>query len=206
MNAVTSIPKGFKMNAKGDLVALSNIKQIDLIRDEMVDKMLEKAQLMQLQLHQFKQNIISELTAFLDTSASEYGIKRGGTKGNITLVSFDGTKKVQLSVSENITFDERLQSAKELIHECITDWSQGANDNIRTIVNQAFAVDKEGNISTARVLGLRRLAIEDTRWVKAMEAIADSVTVTDTKDYIRFYKRIDSSKNWQSISLDIAAL
>lgn len=206
MNQAIEIPEGFKQKANGDLVALSNIKPIDLIRDEMVAGMLEKARLMQLQLHQFKRDHMDQLTAFIDTSLSEYGVKHGGKKGNITLTNFDGTKKVQLSVSENISFDERLQAAKELIHECITDWSQGANDNIRTLVDQAFQVDKEGNISTARVLGLRRLDMNDERWDKAMEAISDSVTVTDTKDYIRFYERKNSSAKWHAISLDIAAL
>lgn len=206
MSQVTEVPAGFKMNAKGDLVALSNVKQIDLIRDDMVIGMLDKARIQQIQLHKFKQDIMSEFSAFLDTSASEYGIKRGGTKGNVKLESFDGTKKVLLSVSENISFDERLQVAKELIHECITDWAQDANDNIRTIVGQAFQVDKEGNISTARVLSLRNYNITDERWKKAMEAISDSVTVTDTKDYIRFYERKHSSDKWTAVPLDIASL
>ena len=71
------------------------------------------------------------------------------------------------------------------------------------MVNDAFQVDKEGKISVSRVLGLRRHAIEDARWQKAMQAISDSIIVTDSKNYIRFYER-DSEGKYQAISLDFA--
>ena len=35
-------------------------------------------------------------------------------------------------------------------------WAEGANDNIKALVNHAFQTDKEGKINTSRVLGLLR--------------------------------------------------
>lgn len=206
LSTQAAIPDGYKMNAKGNLVAIGNIKPLDALRDETVLDMVEKARNMQQQLLRFKNELMEQIETFLDVSFEEYGIKRGGNKGNVCLVSFDGTKKVQLAVGERIAFDERLQVAKELIHECITEWSKDANDNIRTLVDQAFQVDKAGNISTARVLGLRRLDMSDERWDTAMEAISDSVMVTDSKNYLRFYERPTAAAKWQAIPLDIAAL
>lgn len=202
----TDIPDGYKMNAKGNLVPLGNIKPLDAIRDEEVLMMVQKARVMQQHMLKFKNDMFDALESFLDLSFEEYGVKRGGKKGNIQLLSFDGTRKVQLAVSERISFDERMQVAKELIHECITDWSGSSSDRIKTLVNQAFQADKQGNISTAKVLSLRRLDMDDKRWDKAMKAISDSVTVTDSKNYIRFYERDASDAKWNAIPLDIAAL
>lgn len=201
-----AIPDGYKMNAKGNLVAVGNIKPLDSVRDQTVMDMVKKARQMQQSLLAFKNDLMSQVEAFLDVSYLEYGVKRGGTKGNVSLVSFDGTRKVQLAVGERISFDERLQVAKDLINECLKDWTAHSNDNIKTLINQAFEVDKEGNISTARVLALRRLEMNDERWDRAMTAISDSVTVADSKNYLRFYERKDSSAKWIAIPLDIAAL
>jgi hypothetical protein len=206
MNEVTTVPEGFKRDPKGNLVALSNIKAIDLIRDELVDKLSGLAAMQQTQMRDFKRSIIDELSAFVSLSAEEYQIKLGGKKGNITLMNFDSTLKIQIAVSELLQFDERLQVAKQLIDECIHAWSSGANDRIRTLVEHAFQVDKEGQVSTARILSLRKLDMEDERWDRAMKAIADSIQITDSKSYIRFYKRRNTDDAWQAVSLDIAAL
>lgn len=66
-------------------------------------------------------------------------------------------------------------------------------------------MDKEGNLSTARILGLRRVDIQDDRWQRAMQAISDSVQVVGSKDYVRFYER-DSLGKYQPISLDMAVV
>ncbi|MEM6727842.1 MAG: DUF3164 family protein, partial [Pseudomonadota bacterium] len=84
-------------------------------------------------------------------------------------------------------------------------WSEGSNDNLKTLIFDAFQVNKEGKIDTGRVLGLRRLNIEDDKWVKAMEAVSDAVRVTGSRTYIRFYEK-DESGATKPISLDIATL
>ena len=76
-----------------------------------------------------------------------------------------------------------------------------ALDKIKALVNHAFQPDKEGKINTGRVLGLRRLKIPN-----AMQAIADSMQTASTKPYVRFYKRNDTTGEYQPISLDVAAV
>jgi hypothetical protein len=139
-------------------------------------------------------------------SMEQHGAKVGGAKGNVTLMSFCGRYKVQVAVAESLTFDERLQAAKALIDECIHSWSEGANDNIRVLVNDAFQVDVAGNISIGRVLGLRRLNITDPTWERAMKAISESVQVTGSKRYVRVYERVGDSDRWQAVVLDVAAV
>ncbi len=103
-------------------------------------------------------------------------------------------------------FDERLQAAKQLIDECIQTWTEGSSDEIKALINDAFQVNKEGKINTARVLGLKRLNINDEKWLRAMQAIADSVQVAGSKPYIRIYERIGDTDQYQPISLDVAGV
>lgn len=196
------IPVGYRKDAKGNLVAEGNIKEIDKLRDELVLKIVQNGMDVANLVAAFKAQALREIQSFCDLSSMEYAAPLGGQKGNVTLHSFDGRYKLLRAIDDNLQFDERLVSAKALIDECLHEWTKDSNDNIKAIINKAFEVDKAGNISTGRVLGLRRINIEDSRWNKAMDAIADSVTVIGSKTYIRLYERIGESDKYQQISLN----
>ena len=57
-----------------------------------------------------------------------------------------------------------------------------------------------------RLLGLRRLSIEDADWQRAMKAIADALTVQSTRTYLRFYTVDQATGAERAIPLDLAAL
>lgn len=202
---VEQIPEGYRRNASGGLTPIDRIKPIDLARDELVQEIVFKAQQLSGDIAEFRNEAFADIAAFIQLSAEQYGAKIGGTKGNITLMSFDGRYKVQRAVQERIVFDERLQAAKSLIDACIIEWSQGVRSEICVLVNSAFEVDKEGNINTGRVLGLRRLDIKDGKWQQAMQAISDAVQVAGSKAYIRIFERVGDSDEYKLISLDVAS-
>ena len=201
------IPTGYMQDQAGRLVPLSTIKPIDIERDRLVQDIVEKARHLNVQIAQFKKEVFGDIAAFIEMSSEEYGVTLRGTtgKGNVTLNSFNGRFKVQRAISEHIVFDERLMAAKALIDECITDWSAGSRPEIQVLVNNAFQVDKAGNINTGRVLGLRRLNISDDRWLAAMKAIGEAVQVIGSKSYVRVYERIDDTDQYRPIPLDIAS-
>lgn len=201
-----TIPAGYRQDASGRLIPETMIKPVDLKRDELVCMIAQEAKRVQTILREFKTNVFHNINAFVDFSAKEYDVKMGGKKGNLTLYSFDGAFKVQVAIAEHMVFDERLQAAKHLIDQCITDWSQGSRDEIKVLVQDAFQTDKEGKINTGRVLGLRRLDIRDAKWQKAMQAIGESLQVVGSKEYVRFYERIEGADEYRPISLDVAAV
>lgn len=199
-----TIPDGYWQDANGRLIPTDLIKDIDKARHELVHEIVAKAKEMNLLLVAFKAQTFADISAFVELSADKYNAKVGGTKGNITLMSFDGKYKIVRQMQDNLAFDERLQAAKALIDACIKDWTQGSRSEIKALIDNAFQVDKEGKISTGRVLGLRRLDISDPQWQAAMQAISDSVQVLGSKPYIRIYERVGDSDNYQPISLDLA--
>jgi hypothetical protein len=197
--------KSFMTNTLGHQVPMDMVPEIDKLRDQTVRSISSKALEMKKQLVSFKQELRDELFSYLDTSAKRYKKTYGGKKGNISLMSYDGNLMLKLCVNEHIVFDERLQIAKTIIDECINKWSKGSRSEIRALVNNAFYVDKAGNINTARILGLRRLDITDPDWKKAMEAITESIQVSGSKEYLRIYTR-DKNGEYKQVPLDVAAL
>lgn len=201
----TTIPAGHRRDAKGRLVPEAQIKPIDRTRDELVHELWIKAEAVHKALAEFKLAAFADIEAFVDLSAEQYGVTLGGNKGNVQLLSFDGELRIQRAIAERIVFDERLQAAKELIDECLTEWTVDARPEIAMLVQDAFRVDQAGNIRTGNVLALKRLAIEDPRWQRAMEAIGDAVQVVGSKSYIRFHRRA-ANGSYQALSLDLAGV
>lgn len=149
--------------------------------------------------------MFEELMTFVELSAEQYGVKIGGNKGNITVTSYDGEIKIEIANNDILDFNEQLQAAKELILKCINRWSEGSRPEIRMLIDDAFRTDRRGMVSTGRVLGLRRLSIQDEDWQTAMQAITDSLQVTSSRKYIRFYRRDEAGK-YRLQSLDLTAL
>lgn len=201
--STTPIPEGYRADAQGRLVPVAHIKEVDLLRDTTVAELVESAKSLNRQLSDFRLKAHDTITAFAQLSAEKYGAKLGGTKGNLTLVTFDGRYKIQRAISDQLVFDERIQAAKTLIDECINEWAAGSRSELRTLINDAFQVDRAGKIDTARVLGLRRLDIKDERWQRAMAAISESLRVASSRSYIRVYER-NAQGGYVAINLDLA--
>ena len=205
MNDKITVPDGFWEKADGSLVPESKVKDIDKLRDSLVREIIGKARSTSSDLAVFKGTAMADIAAFVSTSATQYDAAIGGTKGNVTLLSFDGRYKIQRSMQDKITFGEQLQAAKVLIDECMKDWTKDSNDNIKALINNAFQVDAQGQVSTGRVLALRSIDITDTKWIQAMRAIADSMQTVSSKAYIRCYERNDANGEYLPISLDVAS-
>jgi len=206
MQTEQKIPEGYMRNSQGHLVPVDLVSGIDQLRDDLVQAIIADAERLREQMAAFKRGAMDNLSAFVDLSAEKYGIKMGGTKGNVTFMSFDGRYKIQIAVNECIVFDERLQIAKKLVDECIHKWAEGSGAEIRALVEHAFQTDKEGKISVGRVLGLTRLNINDEQWKSAMQAVYDSMQVAGTTTYMRIYRRVGDSDQYEQLSLDLSKL
>lgn len=202
----SEVPDGMWRDAKGRLVPEDLVKPIDQHRDSVVRDLVRAAKHLAEQLAAHKQWMSGELEAFVQLSAEQYGVHVGGRRGNLTLQSFDGLMKVQRQIQDRISFDERIQTAKTLIDECLREWSRDGDPKIRRIVEDAFQVDRQGKISVERVLNLRRVDIQDPKWQEAMRALTDSIQVDSTTSYIRVYERDTVEEPWRPVLLDFSSI
>lgn len=191
---------------KGELLALSAVKPEHIEEDELVRRLSAKAAHANAILTALRAEIFDEVTAFRSLLAEKYGVKRRGKKGNITLMTVDNVFRLNISVSDTMSFGPELEVAKEVIDGLIRQWAEGSSKNIRALVDQAFQVDKQGKLNTDRILGLRRLQIEDEtgEWEKAMNIISDSIRTISSKEYARFYVVDRDTGDDHPIKLDLA--
>ncbi|MBP1852709.1 DUF3164 family protein [Rhizobium halophytocola] len=191
-------------DAKGHLVPLANVKPEDKLQDETVRKIIGFAKSLSAQIARFKKHTIADISAFDALLEQEYGQKIGGKKGNSTYSTIDGRMRVVVQFADQVSFGPQIHIAKALIDECLTEWSADARPEIQSIVTRAFNTDKEGQINKAEIFMLLRLDIDDERWQRAMDAIRDSIRVTGSKGYIRFYERENGDDELHAITIDLA--
>lgn len=192
-------------DAKGHFVPLSLVKPMDLIIDETVRKMIGFATELSEQIARFRGHCFDDVGSLQALIAQDYGATLGGAKGNISLTTFDGCMRVTVKVADLIEFGPELQAAKRLVDECLTEWSENSRDEIRALVTRAFQVDKEGQINRSEIFMLMRVAIDDERWQRAMQAVRDSIRTIGSKTYFNFYVRPEADAKWQAISIDLAS-
>ena len=200
------VPEGYVRDAKSRLVPERMVPESAQMEDVTVRTIAAYAFDLHRQIHRFIGHCYDDLAAMDDLIAERYGLKRrGGAKGNRTYRTYDGCLEVVVQVQERIAFGPELQAARELVEECIAEWSDGARDEIKVIARHAFDTDKEGNVSREKVFALRRLEIEDERWRQAQAAITDAIRVVGSAQYVRFYIRPAPGARRMAISIDMTS-
>lgn len=193
-------------NSVGHLVPTEQVSEQDKLRNTVVLELVQQAVEISKKLSAFKKRALNDIADVIQIAADKYEVELGGKKGNISLTTFNGKYKIQRVYAERIAFSEELEAAKELITSCIDQWSVGANQNIRALVNRAFKTNNNGQIKTTEILGLLKLEIEDELWARAMDALKDSISVSGSTVYVRVYERIGDSEKYQLIPLDLASV
>lgn len=200
------VPEGYMSDALGRLVPESIVPPLDKLRSQLCRDTAAEAKKVQRILKDFKAKVYADVAALLDLAAEQYKVQVGGPAGNVCLTSYDGLLKITIQINKQLAFGEQIHVAKALIDACVTEWTEGTRAEVQALIQDAFRADDKGDLSTARILSLRRLSIADSRWQQAMAAIADSILVAGSKSYVRVYERPDSKSAWTAITLDIAAL
>lgn len=171
-------------------------------RDKFVSRQVAKARQMRMLLTNFKRAVEAELADFLAETAARAGEEwAGGT----TLYNFSMDEAVTIKVHKYWAFDERLQLAKQKIDKVIEQRSEGADELIVALVNRAFKVNSRGQVDSRELIGLRQMKVDDPLWQEAMEMIADSMLLQDTKTYFYFQQAGEDGK-MERIVLDFASL
>ncbi|MCW2264624.1 hypothetical protein M2305_000571 [Gluconobacter cerinus] len=106
-------PDDYMKDSAGRLVPRANVKPEDLLPDELVKKLFERARDIR-ELRQFREDADSGIRAFLDLLAEQYGAKKGGAKGKLTLSTYDDCELVTIAITGTITVGPELQITEQL--------------------------------------------------------------------------------------------
>lgn len=186
----------------GDEVPVQYIRSEDKKRDRFVESIMKLVVALNEKLASGKETITEKTGDYLEDVAQRYG---ENWKGNAKIANFRGDKIVEISISELIDFDEKLQVARKKIDSCARNWTKDSNKPTQTIIAKIFKTDKQGKLNKQLVLSLLSWDIKEVEWQEAMQIIKDSIKVVATKKYYNFYIRDEDGKQ-EAIVLNFSAL
>ncbi len=173
----------------GQAVPKKYIEPLVRERDKVVRRVARNAVGLHQRIVKVKTEVINLIDSYLKMVADSHG---SSWKGNAELLSFDGRIKVDIKIGESLEFDERLQIAKTKIDDCLRRWTGDARGEIQTLIQQAFRMDRKGEINGRAILTLRQFRFEDPVWQEAMALISDSLRIRTTRRYLNVYLRDDA--------------
>ena len=197
--------EGNWIDPRGQVVPQAYVKPLDRKRDHEVEMIVKESLALEKRMKILKEKFINRIIKYREAIEKETGIKLEG-KGNMCLTSFSGDKQVEFSMNDIIVFDEKLQIARQLINECIGEWSVDSNKNLKVIVNQAFELDKKGKVNAQAILKLRQLNIRNAKWKNAMELIGEALSITGTRQYLNIRTRENSSAKFRTVNLNFSSM
>jgi hypothetical protein len=196
--------KRYMEDARGSLTPLELIKPQHILEDETVRRIMGFAVALSEQVGRFKEHTFADLGAFDAVLSQEYGVTKGGPKGNRTYQTHDGLMKVEVRVADLLDFGPELQTAKVLLDECLTEWSADSRPEVRALIAETFNTEKEGQVNRALLFVLLRLDVEEPRWKRAMEAIRAAIRIVGSKTYYRIQRRPTHDAPWETVTIDLA--
>lgn len=192
----------YLMDENGDMVNVKYIDPTEIVKHNKIESIMQRVEKAQNDLITLKKELFNEVRTHLDDIAEEYGEK---WKGNAKLYNFSKTKCVEFSINQLLEFDEKLQIAKQKIDKVIETFSEGAREELKTIIKKAFKLD-QAKVDVKQVRQLTKYVFDNEDWKEAVLLINQSLTVKGTKEYLNFSKRENPRDQWQSISLNFSTL
>lgn len=186
-------PKRMIERPDGSTIAYDKLEPAKQLEHDLVERLCAEAERQSHMLSAFKCQAISEMVAARVMMLDDWGVKKGGPDGGLTLRSVCGRHMVKMTVSKHVTFGPELEAAKALIFEVVEDeLSKGASKFIHDLATRVFSLNKRGRIDTQGILNLREVECEDERWKRAMDAIDQAILRDSSTTYVNFY-RVDPS-------------
>jgi hypothetical protein len=196
---------GFILDEHGNMNKLENVKEHELLRDQLVREMSREAAALADEIQALKTKFAKRFEQHINTLSDLYEVKVGGKKGNVKLLSYDKKLRIERSKQDRLTTNEHMVVATQLVDQCLAGWSKGSNRNLQAFVRKYFRTDAKGNYNIADLQRVRKLKLDtpDELWEKAMQALDNAIEYDFTTTYFRAFYREDDGQYVQ-IPLDIA--
>ncbi|MFZ2948075.1 MAG: DUF3164 family protein [Desulfuromonadaceae bacterium] len=198
------VVNGRMENANGDMIQVKNIKEKDLLEHDMVLSVACIWLPLSAMLARFKLHTMEDITTFVELLFDSYGVKRGGSEGNMQFTTYDKKYKLIVGIQKTIDFGPEIEVAKQKMMEAVEIYPEEAND-LKTMLTASYT-QIDGKLRVAEILRLRTFKFNNPLWHEGMKIIDDSIEVAFSKKQIRLYMRHNPGEEYAAVPLHIAAL
>ena len=191
---------------KGIEIPYSRTTKSERLQEQQSYKIAKEAIKLNTDLSAFKNRIKAICIEVYDTFMTENDNTTPG-KGNFTWKNFDGSIKIECSVSERIEFDDlTITACKDKLNEFLDENVESKEDFVKQMVVDAFETSK-GKLDAKKVMSLLRYRskIKASKFQEALNLLESAIRRPESKTYFRVWIKDEEGK-YQSIELNFSAI
>jgi hypothetical protein len=198
----------FWIDETGNKIPYNRTSATERLQERLSTKLLKEAKQINERLDALKENFRNFSNGVYELFLKERSLEmKADRKGNYTWYNFDRSIKVEVSVSERITFDDMsISAAREKLSQFLDENIEGKLEFVKDLVNEAFQTSK-GQLDTKKVMGLLkyRSKIKHQAYQEAMNLIEQSIRRPDSKAYYRIWEK-DNQGEYKLVDLNFSSL
>lgn len=190
----------------GNKIPYNRTSKVERLMERKATSLLKTAKELNVSLASFKELIESVSKEIFEAFMAEKDLKNA-TKGNFTWYNFDRSIKIEVSISERITFDElQIVSAREKLDQFLTENMDGKVEFIKELVIDAFKTSR-GQLDAKKVMSLLKYKskIKNEVYQSAMADIESAIRRPSSKVYYRVSERLENGI-YKVIDLNLSSI
>lgn len=128
-------------------------------------------------------------------------------KGNFTWKNFDGSIKIECSVSDRIEFDDlTITACKDKLTEFLDNTVESKEDFVKEMVTDAFETSR-GKLDAKKVMSLLRYRskIKAPIFQEALNLLESAIRRPESKTYFRVWVKDEEGK-YKNVELNLSAV
>lgn len=197
-------------NEEGFKIETKRLTKLEKAKEVKSYQLVKQALSIHKNLSEFKEKVREECQEiyelFLQENAATSKAKNP-PKGNFTWYNFDQTLKIEVSISQPISFDDMgIQEVKTQLENFLKENVDSKIDFLQDLVLAAFETTS-GKLDSKKVMSLLRYRskIPAPKFQSALDLLEKSITRPKTKTYFRVWVR-DENGQYQNIDLNFSSI
>lgn len=191
----------------GEAVPYNRLRASEKLKESLLNKVHVKAEKLHEELALLKTLIRHSVECIRDAVAGESdGVYKEG-KGNSFIYNFNGSIRLEVSISDRIEFDALLlDQCKLKLDEFLKKNINTAESFISDIILKAFETSR-GKVDVKKILGLKKYTgrVKDPLYKDAMEILDRATRRPDSKTYYRIAVR-NNTGGYDYIDLNFSSV
>lgn len=192
----------------GTTMPYSRITKVERKKETESAKLLKKALKINTDLEDFKQLVNTVCTDIYERYMESVNLDpTKPPKGNFTWFNFDRSIKIEVSISEQITFDDLgITACKEKLELFLNNNLESKDAFIKQMVLDAFETSR-GKLDAKKVTSLLRYRskIKAVLFQEALNLLEESIRRPKSKTYFKVSAK-DQAGEYQNINLNFSSI
>lgn len=176
------------------------------LKERSASRILNQSVRINKELDAFKKEVSKICNDIFKTTMKELNAK-ADHKGNFTWFNFDRSVKIEVSISDRITFDDlTIQACKDKLDEFLDKNIDSKVEFLKDLITDTFSTTR-GNLDAKKVMSLLKYQskIKDPLFLEALGLLSDAIRRPDSKTYFRVWKRAEAG-SYALIDLNFSSI